>query len=107
MGTSRTRHGWCVCPRTACFSHLQGSYDCVVYLSKDMARKTEKDKKDNNGGPCAHCFHVPLAVDSWKPHVGEAQLRAMSTMNKEIFDAKGSSSMWTERKSFYTQHLEV
>ena len=65
----------------------------MIYFSKDKACKKEKDKKDNNVGPCAHCFHVPLAVDSWKAHVGEAQLRATSTMNKETFDAKDSCSM--------------
>ena len=89
----RIRHGWCVCPRTTCCSYLTsspsfpGSYYCVDFLSKDKACNKEKDKKDNNVGPCAHCFHVPHAVGSWKAHVGEVELRAMSTMNKETFDA--------------------
>ena len=83
-----------------------GSYYCVVYLSKDKACKKEKDKNDNNVGPCAHLLHVPLAVDSWKADVGEAQLRAMSTMHKATFHAKDSGTMWTECKSFYTQHFE-
>ena len=98
---------WFVCvPKDGMLFVPPGSYYCVVYLSTDKVCKKVKDKKDNKVGPCAHCFHVPLAVDSWKAHVGEAQLRAMSTMNKETFDAKDSSSMWTERKPFYTQHFE-
>ena len=82
-----------------------GSCYCVVQWSKDKACK-EKFKKEANVAPCAHCLHVPLAVDSWKAHVGEAQLRAMSTMNKETFDAKVSGTMWTERKSFLHHHFE-
>ena len=50
-----------------------GSCYCVVYWSKDKACK-EKFKKETNVAPCAHCLHIPLAVDSWKAHVGEAQL---------------------------------
>ena len=91
-------------PKDGMLFVLPGSNYCVVYLSKDKACK-EKFKKDNNVGRCAHGLNVPLAVDSWKAHVSEAQLRAMSTMNKETFDAKDSSSMRTESKSFYTQHF--
>ena len=90
-------------PKDGMLSVSAGTHRWVVHLTKDKASKNEKDKKDNNVGPCARCFHLPLAVDDWREHVGEAQLRAISTLHKETFDAKASGTMWRERKTFHTQ----
>ena len=95
--------GWSVCPRTACCSYPQGP--TTAWSTGARTRLARRSSRKKPTLLRAHCFHVALAVDSWKAHVGEAQLRAMTTMNKETCDAKVSSTMCTERKSFYTHHM--